>query len=370
MISYYVILWECLIIWSQQVIKDWIKPSNPSLFTGTLSDLTRSRTDLLVENALLRQQLIVLNRQVKRPQLTHHDRFLLILLARCTSFWKQALHIVQPDTLLRWHRDLFRFYWRRKSKRKQIKPKIPPETIAFIRKSAKENRLWGADRIRGELLKLDIQVCKRTIQKYLPKARVSPTPSQSWSTFVKNHARDIWACDFTVGYDCLFRSWYIFIVMELKTRRIIHMAATQSPTDEWTAQQFREATPWGTGPQYLLHDRDSKYGTHFSSVAVGSGITELRTPYRAPRANGICERFMGSLRRECLDHTLILHGKHLQRVVKEYTTYFNQERPHQGIGQHIPNFYDQTKARTIGRITSKAFLGGLHHSYSRQTFLN
>jgi predicted transcriptional regulator len=123
MISYYVILWECLIIWFQQVIKGWIKPSNPSLFTGTLSDLTRSRTDLFVENALLRQQLIVLNRQVKRPQLTHHDRFLLILLARCTSFWKQALHIVQPDTLLRWHRELYRFYWRRKSRRKQNKPK-------------------------------------------------------------------------------------------------------------------------------------------------------------------------------------------------------------------------------------------------------
>ena len=126
--------------------------------------------------------------------------------------------------------------------------------------------------------------------------------------------------------------------MDLKTRRIIHMVATQSPTGGWTAQQFRGATPWGKGPQYLLHDRDSKYGTHFSSVAVGSGITELRTPYRAPRANGICERFMASLRRECLDHILILQRKHLQRVVKGYTTYFNQERPHQGIGQHIPNF--------------------------------
>jgi hypothetical protein len=143
MLSYYVILWECLIIWSQQVFKDLIKPSNPSLFIGTLSDLTRSRTDLIVENALLRQQLIVLNRQVKRPQLTHHDRFLLILLARCICFWKQALHIIQPDTLLRWHRELYRFYWRRKSRREQNKPKISPETIELIRKMAKENRLWG-----------------------------------------------------------------------------------------------------------------------------------------------------------------------------------------------------------------------------------
>lgn len=369
-ISDYVILWKFLIIQFQLAIKDWIRPTNLSLIAGTYSDLTRSRTDLIVENALLRQQLIVLNRQVKRPQLTHLDRFQFILLARCTGFWKQALHIVQPDTLLRWHRELFRFYWRQKSKRGQNKPKISPETIEMIRKMAKENHLWGADRIRGELLKLDIQVCKRTIQKYLPKARITHTSSQTWSTFMKNHARDIWACDFTVVYDWLFRAWYIFVVMELKSRRIIHMTVTQSPTDEWTAQQLREATPWGKGPKYLLHDRDSKYGMRFSSVAAGSGIKEIRTPYRAPRANGVCERFMGSLRRECLDHTFILHGKHLQRVVKEYTTYFNQERPHQGIGQHIPNFYVKPNAKTTGRITSKAILGGLHHSYSRDIYIN
>ncbi|MFZ0534543.1 MAG: integrase core domain-containing protein [Anaerolineales bacterium] len=366
MISYYIILGKCLIFRLLQLIKVGVKPATLSLFAGTLSDMARSRTDLIVENALLRQQLIFLNRQVKRPQLTHRDRFLLILLARCTGFWKQALHILQPDTLLRWHRELFRFYWRRKSRHKQDKPKISPETIELIRKMAKENRLWGADRIRGELLKLDIQVCKRTIQKYLPKAGITPNPSQTWATFLKNHAKDIWACDFTVVYDWLFRAYYIFVVMELKTRRIVQVAVTQSPSDEWTAQQLREATPWGKGPKYLLHDRDSKYGIRFSSVAAGSGIAELRTPYRAPRANGVCERFMGSLRRECLDHILIHHGKHLQRVVKEYTTYFNQDRPHQGIGQHIPSFYDQPIAKTTGRITSRAILGGLHHSYSRQ----
>jgi hypothetical protein len=164
MISYFVFLGKCLIFRLLQLIKVGVKPATLSLFTGTLSDMARSRTDLIVENALLRQQLIFLNRQVKRPQHTHRDCFLLILLARCTGFWKQALHIIQPDTLLRWHRELFRFYWRRKSRHKQDKPKISPETIELIRKEAKENRLWGADRIRGELLKLDIQVCKRTIQ--------------------------------------------------------------------------------------------------------------------------------------------------------------------------------------------------------------
>jgi putative transposase len=188
-------------------------------------------------------------------------------------------------------------------------------------------------------------------------------------TFLKNQASDIRACDFTVAHDWLFRTWYIFVVLELKTRQIVHTGVTQYPTDEWTAQQLREATPWGKGPKYLIRDRDSKYATHFSAVAAST--KELKTPYRTPQANGVCERFMGSLRRECLDHILIHEDRHLERVVKEYTTCFNQERPHQGIGQQIPNHYGQPKSRTTnGRIMSKAILGGLHHSYSRTTYLN
>ena len=151
--------------------------------------------------------------------------------------------------------------------------------------------------------------------------------------FLEESSRGIWACDFTVVNDWLFRQWHIFVVMELKTRRIIHTGVTKYPTDEWTAQQLREATPWGKGPKYLIRDRDKKYATHFS--AVGAGIKELKTPFRTPQANGICERFMSSLRRECLDHILIHEGRHLEQVVKEYTTYFNQERPHQGITQCI-----------------------------------
>lgn len=155
--------WKPFIFRLKMLIKHWAKPATLSLVSGIFSDMTRSRADLVVENALLRQQLIVLNRQGKRPQVNNRDRFRLVLLARCTRFWKQALHIVQPATLLSWHRELFRFYWRRKSKSSQIKPKISPETIELIRKMAKENHLWGAERIRGELLKLGIRVCKRTI---------------------------------------------------------------------------------------------------------------------------------------------------------------------------------------------------------------
>ncbi len=203
---------------------------------------------------------------------------------------------------------------------------------------------------------LGIEVSKRAIQKYMPKERRSS---------------QIWACDFTVVYDWLFRSWYIFVVMELKTRQIMHTRVTQYPTDEWTAQQLREATPWGRGPKYLIRDRDSKYAAHFSAMAVSLGIQELRAPYRTPQANGICERFMGSLRRECLDHILFHDGKHLQRVVQEYTAYYNQERPHQGISQRVPDRYDLPRSKpTRGRISSRAILGGLHHSYARATYLN
>lgn len=237
---YNFLVWEPFVIWIQRFISQWTKPANLLLISGIFSDLTRSRSDLVIENALLRQQLIVLARQVKRPQITHRDRFWLLLLAHFNRFWKQDLHIVQPDTLLRWHRELFRFYWRQKSKRK---PKISAETIKLIRQMAKENSLWGAERIRGELLKLGIKVCKRTIQKFMPKSEKTPTLSQTWATFMKNHARDIWACDFMTVNDWLFRTWYIFVLLELKTRRIVHVAVTTSPTDEWTAQQLREATP-------------------------------------------------------------------------------------------------------------------------------
>ena len=159
--------------------------------------MTRSKADLIAENAMLRQQLIVLNHQMKRPHLTNGDRLRLVLLARRTQFWRQALHIVQPDTLLRWHRDLFRLYWRLKSRKKTREPGITQEIIGLIKQMAQENRLWGAERIRGELLKLGINVSKRTIQKYLDKLRPSPTGSQTWGTFLKNQARHIWACDFT-----------------------------------------------------------------------------------------------------------------------------------------------------------------------------
>ena len=355
-----------------QYLKRWTKPTTAVLAEETLSDMVRSRADLIAENALLRQQLTVLNRQVKRPQLTQADRIRMVFLARCTRFGQQALHIVKPDTLLRWHRDFFRHYWRRKSQNKKRKPRIAQETIDLIRQMARENHLWGAKRIQGELLKLLIKVSKRTIQKYLPKDR--RTSGQTWATFLKNHAKDIWACDFTVVHTLFFRPLYILIFIELETRRIVHASATSSPTDVWTAQQLREATPWGKGPKYLIRDRDEKYGPLFARVADGTDIEVLKTPVRTPKANAICERFIGSLKRECLDHMFILHRRQLHRIVQEYVKYYNHSRSHQAIEQRIPaRFHEGFPAQPSepkGRIIFTPVLGGLHHSYSRATHLH
>jgi putative transposase len=178
--------WVSFSHWIQHQIKGWMKPTTVTLALGALADLSRSKADLLVENALLRQQLIVLHRQVKRPQLTNGDRFRLVLLARCTKFWNHALHIIQPDTLLRWHRDLFRLYWRHISKNREKKQRIPSKVIQLIRKIIQDNQLWGAERIRGELLKLGITMSKRTIQKYIRLVRKTSSFTQNWATFIKN----------------------------------------------------------------------------------------------------------------------------------------------------------------------------------------
>jgi transposase InsO family protein len=331
---------------------------------GTLTDLTRTKAELIAENALLRQQLTILSRHVKRPACTKTDRIFLVLLARATQRWKQALLIIQPDTLLGWHRHLFRWVWRQRSKAASRKPRVAAETIQLIQTMARDNRLWGAERIRGELLKLGMHVSKRTIQKYMRQPRARPS-SQTWSTFLHNHASEIWACDFLPVTDLFFRSLFAFFLIELKTRKVIHFGVTRHPTDAWVAQQLREATPYGQAPRFLICDHDSKFGPLFARVAEGTGIKLLRTPINAPRANAYCERFLGSVRRECLDHLLILHEQQLHRILQAYRAYFNRARPHQGLHQQIPESPASalpTGARD-GPILAVPVLGGLHHDY-------
>ncbi len=340
-------------------------PAAPVPVAATLADLVRSRPALVAENALLRQQLLILRRSVKRPRCTPTDRAFLVLLASRVRTWRQALLIVQPATLLRWHRQGFRLFWRWKSWAKvSPKPKVAPETITLIQEMAAANRLWGAERIRGELLKLDIRVAKTTVQRHMRAARPPGRPRQTWASFLRTHAADIWACDFLPVPDLLFRPLYAFFLIELATRRVVHAGVTRHPTDAWVAQQLREATPEGRTPKYLIRDNDSKFGPDFARVADASGIAVLRTAYRAPRLNATCERFLGSLRRECLDHLLILGEGQLRRVVREYVRYFNQLRPHQGIGQRLPAPAGPVSA-TRGNVWAIPILGGLHHHYRR-----
>jgi putative transposase len=351
----------------QKRLLSWIKPPATSLLLGTLADLTREKSELMAENALLRQQLIILRRQVKRPVCRKTDRLLLVLLARMVRTWKQALFLVQPETLLRGPRELFRMFWKRKAKAHARKPRLSPETISLIKEMAANNRLWGAERIRGELLKLDIRVSKRTIQKYMRHIRRKRPGGQSWKTFLRTHAAEVWACDFLHVPDLFFRPLFAFFIIELKSRKVIHVNVTRTPTDPWVAQQLREATPYGQTPTYLIRDNDKKFGPGFARVATISGIKVLRTPYRTPQANAICERFLGSVRRECLDHFFIFHEKQLSRLLKAYTRYFNQARPHQGLGQRIPDppVLSAPSANQLSKVCAVPVLGGLHHDYQK-----
>jgi len=208
-------------------------------------------------------------------------------------------------------------------------------------------------------------VSKGTIQKHMRRARPPRGSGQTWATFLRNHAAEVWACDFVQVTDLCFRALFAFVIVEHASRRVVHVGVTRHPTDAWVAQQLREATPFGVAPRFLIRDNDSKYGAQFARVATGSRIDVLRIPVRAPRANALCERFIGSLRRECLDHLLILHERHLRRVLREYVAYFNTDRPHQGIGQAIPERVapNQEAPYGTGGVTTTAILGGLHHSY-------
>jgi putative transposase len=333
------------------------------LVTGLVMDLTRSRRELVAENAFLRQQLLVASRKVKRPTFRSHERGLLVLLAGLVPGWRDAVLLVKPDTILRWHRQGFGLWWRWRSRCRRPEPRLAPETIQLIRRMASKNRLWGAERIRGELLKLGIHVAKRTIQRYMRAVRPpAPPRGQRWHTFLRNHT--VWAADFLQTYDIWFRPIFAFFIIDINTKKVVHVGVTRGPTEKWTAQQLRNATPFGRGPQFIIRDRDDKYGAEFDRVAKGAGIRVIRTAVRAPLMNSVCERFLGSVRREALDHILILGERHMQRVLGEYAfRYHSYSRPHQGLAQRIPVPKPRQTCRDANKVVAIPVLGGLHHDY-------
>ena len=253
-------------------------------------------------------------------------------------------------------------FWRHRSKPGN-RPRLNADTIDLIRDIAKRGRLWGAERIRGELLKLGSKVSKRTIQKYMRGVRTK-RGGQSWATFLANHADSAWACDFILAYDILFRQVYAFFIVHLGSRNVVYAAASRNPTQAWTAQQLRNATMDGEAPKILLRDRDDKFGASFDRVAAGMGTRVIKTAVRAPDMNAVAERLVGSARREILDQVIVLDDRHLGRIIGEYKGYFNEARPHQGIGQRIPGKPPEV-ADVTKPIVVRPVLGGLHHDYRR-----
>jgi transposase InsO family protein len=349
--------------WLERLWSQLTPPRQAGEIAAIAVDAMRSRRELVLENAVLRHQVNVLRRRSKRPKLHLIDRLKLLVGARWLPSWRQAIVLVQPETVLRWHRAGFRRFWRRRSRPRTRSP-LPPETIDLIRDMAAQGRLWGAERIRGELLKLGIKVSKRTIQKYMRGVRGKNGGGQSWATFVKNHAERMWACDFIQTHDLLFRQVYAFFIVHLASRRVVHVAATRHPTQAWTAQQLRNATMDGDVPAVLLRDRDDKFGPTFDRVAQGVGAKVIQIAVRAPNMNAVAERFVGSVRRELLDHVLLVNDLHLASLVRQYQRYFNESRSHQGIGQRVPAkpVMDIDPSKPI-EVTS--VLGGLHVDYRR-----
>ncbi len=324
----------------------------------------KPRIVLAVENLCLRQQLAVLRRQHPHPRFLNRDRRFWILMFRWFPRWRACLLVVRPETVLRWHARGWRHYWRwRCSRRKPGRKRVPIEVRALIRRMAQENPLWGQARIMAELLKLGYLVSPRTVRKYMRRPW-SGTPSPCWKDFLKQHAKDIWACDFLTVRTLTFRTLYVFFLIRHDTREVVQARVTCHPTAAWTGQQIVNACFAQPAPTYLIRDRDSIYGAEFSRRTGSLGIREIRTPVRAPKANAVAERFVGTTRRECLDHVFVLNERHLQRIVDEFVAYYNHHRPHQSLGQRPPcPVAPVSTGPPTGEIVAEPVLGGLHHVY-------
>ena len=326
--------------------------------------LVGGHRQIALENLALRQQLAVYKRTAPRPRLHTMDRLFWVGLARVWTGWRQALIIVSPDTVLRWQRRRFREYWTRLSGRSRGgRPPVSTEVAALVRTMATANPLWGAPRIHGELLKLGIDVAERTVSRLMPKRR--PEPSQTWRAFLANHVRDLVSIDFFTVPTARLRVLFVLVVLTHHRRRVVHFNVTEHPTAVWTAQQLVDAFPDESAPAYLLRDRDGVYGQPFRHRVKGMEIEELLTAPQSPWQNPFVERLIGSIRRECLNHVLVLGERHLRRILTRYLAYYHQARTHLALDKDAPD-RRQIQILAAGRIVQLPEVGGLHHRYIRQ----
>jgi putative transposase len=351
-----------------------------SVAFGVLADALRfaqislhSRSALVAENLFLRKQLAFYGeRQVKPHRLTDSARLTLVFWSRLFD-WKNALTVVRPETLIGWHRRAFQLFWRWKSR--GGRPCLPKNLRTLVAEMVRENPTWGQARIAAELsLKLEISISPRTVRNYWPEnLQPSHTPSgQRWMTFVRNHAKAIVACDFVVVVTARFHILYIFVVMEIDRRKLLHVNVTAHPTSLWTLQQLREAIPSDHGHRWLIHDRSGIFSSELDRSVEAMGLTVLKTPVGAPKANAYCERLIGSLRRECLDWFIPFNERHLRRLLREWTAHYNGGRPHSSLGPGIPDDPSLPRDERCAPshqlpegwlVKKRSVLGGLHHEY-------
>jgi transposase InsO family protein len=328
---------------------------------AVLASPFKSKIRLEAENAVLRHQPIVLRRKLKgRVQLTNGDRWFFVQLYRWFPSISQVFTIIRPETLVCWHRAGFRSYWRWKSRTLGGRPQLHAELRDLIRLMSMENQLWGAPRIHGELLKLGFSVAQSTVAKYMVK-RHGP-PSQGWRTFLRNHAPDIAAMDLFVVPTIGFKLLYGFVIVRLSRRDLVCINVTTNPTAEWVARQITEAFPWDSAPRYMIRDRDRIYGTVVTRRLRAMGIRDKPIAPASPWQNGFAERLIGSIRRECLDHVIVVGEEHLRRILKSYADYYNSVRTHRSLHKDAPI---SRPIQQTGTIRSHPLLGGLHHHYVR-----
>ena len=303
-----------------------------------------------------------MQRKSKRPKLTQTDRAFWIALCRLWPGWQNALILVKPETVIGWHRKGFKHYWTWKSRSRGGRRPIDAEIRTLIHRIARENPTWGAPRIHGELLKLGFKVGEATVSRYMPLRR--KPPSQNWRTFLRNHTKDLVSIDFFVVPTATFRLLYVFLVLEHERRRIIHFNVTEGPSARWTGQQLVNAFPYDSAPKYLIRDRDKIYGANFVRRVRAMGIEQVLTAPRSPWQNPYCERVIGTLRRECIDHVIVLGEQHLRRILRRYLAYYHGSRTHLALNKDAP---EPRECESIdgGKVVALPMVGGLHHRYTR-----
>src|SRR5512132_925987 len=352
--------------WSLRVLLQFLRLALSTLHVvaAAVSATFKSRATLHLENLALRHQLGVLHRSVKRPKLNSPDRLLWAWLCEVWNDWRSALVIVKPDTVLAWHRKGFRLFWTWKIRHgKPGRPTVSKDIRELIRTMSRENPGWGAPRIHGELLKLGIDIGETSVSKYLVRSR--KPPSQTWRTFLENHISSLVSVDFFTVPTIRFQVLYVFLVLAHERRRIVHFAVTAHPTAEWTAHQLREAFPWGTSPRYLLRDGDRIFGSDFVEQVKAMGIEQVLSAPRSPWQRAYVERVIGTIRRECLDHVLVINERSLRYHLKAFCTYYHQSRTHLSLLKDTPE-PRPVQAPDLGRIVSIPQVGGLHHRYERR----